>query len=284
MFKEVFLDAIVDSIKIVPFLFVTYLILEYLENRMEEKNIKTLEKGGKFSVLIGSILGAVPQCGFCIAASNFFAARVISIGTLLAIYLSTSDEMLPILISSNVSLVFILKIIFIKVLIGIIFGYMIDFALRKKQKERMNISSLCERENCNCLEEESIFKSALVHTLNITVFLFLITLLLNVVMNLVGINNLSNFIINKPYIGQFITGLIGLIPNCASSVIITKLYLSNIISFACMLSGLLVSAGGGLIVLFRVNKSLKENIKIVMLLYIIGVFVGLVFQILGNII
>ena len=276
---EVIEDTLVDSIKLLPFLFITYLIMEYIEHKTSDKVKQTIKKSGKFGPIYGSILGAFPQCGFSVAATNFYSARVITLGTLIAVYLSTSDEMLPILISEAVPITTILAIIGIKILIGIIAGGLIDIVFRKKNiKEEENIVDLCEKEHCHC--EKGILKSSIKHTINIFVFILLITLVINVLIYFIGEETVSSFISTKPILGPVIAGIIGLIPNCASSVIITKMYLSNVINFATMMTGLLVGAGVGLIVLFKTNKGIKNNIKITFLLYAIGVLVGIILELL----
>lgn len=216
-----------------------------------------------------------------------YAGRIITLGTLIAIFLSTSDEMLPILISEAVPINVILKLLTIKLIVGIIAGFIIDLVInltnrKKKNKndEEEKIGEICEHEHCHC-EKEGIFKSSLNHTLSIFIYILIITFILNTLIHLIGEDNLSNFILNKPFIGPIIAGFIGLIPNCASSVILTQLYLSNVINPATMLSGLLVGAGVGLLILFRVNKNLRENLKIIALLYTIGVIAGIVLELCG---
>lgn len=277
---DVVIDTLFDSIKLLPFLFIAYIIMEYIEHKTNEKSKSTIKKSGKFGPLIGGILGIFPQCGFSAAASNLYAGRVISIGTLIAIFLSTSDEMLPILLSEGVRLDIIIKILLIKLIVGILFGFIIDIFMKNTKKDEENsITHICEHDKCHC--EEGIIKSSLKHTLNIFVFILIVSFILNFVIHIVGEEQLSNLILNKPILGPIIAGLIGLIPNCASSVIITKLYLENVITVATMIAGLLVNAGVGLLVLFKENKNIKENIKILILLYGIGVVVGIVIGILG---
>lgn len=278
---DVLLDAIIDSIKLVPFLFITYLIMEYIEHKTKDKTKEAVKKSGKLGPLIGSILGVFPQCGFSVSATNLYAARVITLGTLIAVYLSTSDEMLPIFLSESVPITTILTILGIKLVIGIIAGFAIDLVLKLKNKdgEKEKIIDLCEKEHCHC--EHSIVKSALKHTLNIFIFIFIITIVINLAIYLIGEEHISGFLQNKPILGPVIAGIIGLIPNCASSVILTQMYVENVISVATMISGLLVSAGVGLAVLFKMNKGIKQNIKILVLLYIIGVISGIMIEMLG---
>ena len=203
-------------------------------------------------------------------------------GTLIAIFLSTSDEMLPILISEAAPIDVILKILGIKLIIGIIAGFIIDLVinLTTKNTQEEKIGEICEHEHCHC-EEGSILKSSLKHTLSIFIYIFIVSLILNTVIHFIGEDNLSNLILNKPILGPVIAGMIGLIPNCASSVILTQLYLSNVITAATMISGLLVGAGVGILILFRVNKNIKENSKIILLLYLIGVIAGITLQLCG---
>lgn len=279
---EILLDAIIDSVKILPFLFITYLIMEYIEHKMSEKSKITIKKSGKWGPLLGSAVGIIPQCGFSASATNLYSARVISLGTLMAVYLSTSDEMIPVFISEKVPILTLAKILAIKFVIGIIFGFIIDFILRIKNKEKQEekIEEICEYEHCHC-DENGIFKSAIKHTLNILIYIFVITLIINLIVEWVGEDNIATFVGNHAILGPAISSLIGLIPNCAASVIITNLYIQNIISGASLIAGLLTGAGVGLIILFRTNKNIKENVAIVGLLYAIGVISGIVLQAIG---
>lgn len=279
---EILEDAIIDSVKLIPFLFLTYLLMEYIEHKTKEKTKETIKKSGKYGPFIGALLGIVPQCGFSVSATNLYAARVITLGTLIAVYLSTSDEMLPIFLSEGVAIDIILKILAIKLIIGMIAGFLIDFVIRLKNKgntEKEKIIDLCEKEHCHC--EHGIFKSALKHTINIFIFIFVFTLIINLVIHLIGEENIAGFMLDRPILGPILSGIIGLIPNCASSVIITQMYLANLISIGTMIAGLLVSAGVGLAVLFRTNKGVKENIKITILLYAIGVVSGILLELIG---
>lgn len=278
---DVILETLIDSVKLIPFLFITYLIMEWIEHKTKEKTKETIQKSGKWGPLIGSILGIFPQCGFSVSATNLYAARVITLGTLIAVYLSTSDEMLPIFLSEAVPMGTILKILGIKLLIGMVAGFIIDFVLRikNKNKEEHKIVDLCEKEHCHC--EDGIVKSALTHTLHITIFIVLVTFIVNIVIYFIGENAIGGFLMNQPILGPIVAGLLGLIPNCASSVILTQMYLENVISSATMIAGLLVGAGVGIAVLFKTNKGIKENLKIVTLLYAIGVISGIILEFLG---
>ena len=279
---EVIEETLLDSIKLIPFLFIAYLIMEYIEHKTSQKSRETIKKSGKFGPLIGSFLGIFPQCGFSVVATNFYAGRVITLGTLISVYLTTSDEMIPIMISEAVPLWTILKILFVKLVIGIVAGFVIDFVLRlinkNKKIEEENIVNLCEHDHCHC--EKGILKSSIHHTLSIFVFILIVTFIINTAIYFIGEENISNILLNKPIFGPIVSSLIGLIPNCASSVIITNMYLKNVINVGTMIAGLLVNAGVGLVVLFKTNKKIKENIAIICLLYIVGVISGIVLEFL----
>ena len=279
---EIIEDTLIDSIKLLPFLFITYLIMEYIEHKTKDKTKEAIKRSGRFGPLIGGVLGIFPQCGFSVSATNLYAARVITLGTLISVYLSTSDEMLPIFISEAVPISTILKILGVKLIIGIVAGFIIDLVMRlinKGKQEKEKITDLCEKEHCHC--ENGIVKSAFKHTINIFIFILIITFLLNIIIYLIGEDTIAGFLRNQPIFGPVIAGIIGLIPNCASSVILTQMYLENVISAATMISGLLVGAGVGLAVLFKTNKGIKQNLKITALLYLIGVISGILIELIG---
>ena len=272
---DLLMDSVIDNIKILPFLFLTFLLMEYLEDRMQEATRIKLKNAGKIGPLIGSIIGVVPQCGFSAAASNLYAGRVISLGTLIAIYLSTSDEMLPIMISNAASPKLIFIVLLTKVIYGMIAGFVIDLIMRKvlKIKEReMDIHHFCEHEHCEC--GHGILIPAIKHTLKIFVFLLVFSFVLSLVIHYFGLESISGSILGSTIIGPIICGIIGLIPNCAASVLITKLYLESAISFGTMMGGLFVGAGVGILVLVRVNEDKKENASIIGLLYLVGIVGG----------
>ena len=279
--KEVIIDTLIDSAKLLPFLFLTFLLMEFIEHKLSEKSKEKLTKSGKLGPFIGSILGAIPQCGFSVAATNFYAMRIVSIGTLIAIYLSTSDEMLPIMISHGASIVIILKIIGLKVLIGMVFGFIIDLIFRDKRNNH-EIKDFCVEEHCDC--DHSILKSALTHTVNILIFIALISFILNLGFHYLSEDTISTIFMKNSLLGPFLSSLLGLIPNCGASVIITELYLNNVISFGSTMAGLLSSSGVALLVLFRINKNLKENLKILLTVYTIGVLVGVLIDLIGIIV
>lgn len=269
---DIILDTIMDSLKILPFLFITFLIMEIIEHKISDKSKNKIEKAGKFGPIIGSILGAFPQCGFSVAATNLYATRIISIGTLIAIYLSTSDEMLPILLSEQAELSLIIGILVIKVIIGMIWGIIIDSLIVKNKKDA--IKDFCEEEHCDC--EHGLIKSTIKHTLNIIIFITIIEFILNIIVSYLGVDTLEKIFMKNSIFGSFLTSLIGLIPNCGASVIVTELYLNNAITLGSMLAGLLTGSGVALLILFKVNKNIKENIKILMTIYGIGVISGVI--------
>ena len=274
---DVITDTIIDAVKLIPFLFLAYLLMEFLEHKTGNKTQNLVKKSGKFGPLFGGILGIFPQCGFSAAAANLYAGRILSMGTLIAVFLSTSDEMLPILISKAVPISLIIKILFIKLVIGIIAGFIIDVINSLKRSKTDNtkevIENICEHEHCDC--EHGIIKSTIKHTINILIFILIITFIINTLIFLIGEENIINILSKIPILGVIVVCIIGFIPNCAGSVIITELYLSNLITLGTMIAGLLVGSGVGILILFKNNKHLKENIKITIMLYIIGVISGI---------
>ena len=277
---DVIIDTLIDTVRLLPFLFLTYLLMEYLEHRAADKMQEVIEKGGRLGPLFGGILGIVPQCGFSAAAANLYAGRVITLGTLIAIYLSTSDEMLPILLSEadTVGAGTILKILALKAMTGIAAGFIVDLLIHRKQDAHEHIHDLCEHEHCHCGEGGSIWKSAVLHTLQIGFFILMITFILNTILFFFGEEALGKLFLNRPVAGELLAALVGLIPNCAASVVLTRLYLDGAMSFAACMSGLLTGAGVGSLILFRVNRNKRESIRILLLLYGIGVAAGLLLE------
>lgn len=282
------LHAFEDTIKLIPFLFVTYMVMEWLERKTQDKQTAMLSKVGRLGPLFGALSGILPQCGFSAAAASLYAGGVISIGTLVAVFFSTSDEMLPLLISNHVPADKIAWILGIKVLTALVSGFMLDGILRYtkyRHKTEKRIHDLCEAEHCGCEEEEgSILHSALVHTIHIVLFVFAITFALTLAVEWIGEETLMTLLSSHPAVSIFLSALVGLVPNCASSIMITQLYLDGMLGFGAMMAGLLVGAGVGLIVLYRTNAHLKENLKITGILYAGGVFWGVVFTMAGIVI
>ncbi len=265
--------TIEDSVLVILILFLTYLAMEYLEHGTGGKLQLLMRKSGRLGPVVGALAGVVPQCGFSAAASNLYAGRVITMGTLLSVYLSTSDEMLPVMLSAHAPVDMIAGILLVKVLAGMTAGLLIDLLCGHQREEHEPIHEICRQEHCGC--ERGIFRSALIHTLQVGMFLLLISFVLNLVLEILGEDVLAGFLLNRPIAGPLVAGIVGFIPNCAASVAITELYLEGLIGVGSLLSGLLVGAGVGLLVLFRVNRSRSENCKIVAILYLVGVLVGI---------
>lgn len=333
-----FEHAFIDTLKLVPFLFVTYLAMEALEHYASSKSIAAVRRAGTAGPIIGALLGVVPQCGFSAAAATLYSARVITLGTLFAVFLSTSDEMLPIMIAAQAPAGFIAEVLVIKALCGLIAGFAIDVVLRLRHHavEAMRIRDLCERDHCGCGDEDdalqehgggvagriddrdgghlngkesgaeasrasdghddahshdhshghahgfgAIAKSSLVHTLQVTLFIFLVSLALEIVIDGVGEDALASFISANSNLSVVVSAIVGLIPNCAASVVLTELYLEGALSTGAMLAGLLVSAGVGLLVLFRANRPMHENFLIVAGLVACGVVFGFIVGVFG---
>lgn len=273
--KHTLIHSLEDTLKIIPFLFIAFLIIELIEHKLSKKTKKIITKSGKFGPLFGGLLGLFPQCGFSVMATNLYITRIISLGTLIAIYLATSDEMLPILLSNNVGITMIIKLLGIKLLVGVVVGFIIDFILRKRKKEKIDYH-ICDEDECHC--EKGIISSTIKHTLNTVLFIFIATFLLTISIEVLGEENLSKVFLKNNIFGPFISSLIGLIPNCASSVIITELYIENAISLGAAMAGLLTNSGIALILLFKSNKNLKENFTILGLVYGIGAISGIIIE------
>jgi len=273
--KEAVLDGVADTAKLIPFLFVTYLLMEYVEHRTSDRTKGLIRRADRFGPLVGAALGVLPQCGFSAAAASLYSGRVITVGTVIAVFLSTSDEMLPILLSNGSEGALILRILLVKAVYGAIAGFLVDILFRRlnTRKIGVGIHGLCEKEHCHC--EESILRSAVTHTLNIVLWILLVSVALNLIIEGVGAERLSGAVFNQPVIGEILAALIGLIPNCAASVVLTELYLEGAMSGGAMMAGLMVGAGVGLLVLARTMRSRKEFAQITAILYGAGVIGGL---------
>lgn len=273
--KDVILDTLLDTAKLLPFLYLAYLFMEFLEHHAGGKTERLLAKSGRVGPLWGGLFGIVPQCGFSAASSGLYAGRLITTGTLIAVYLSTSDEMLPIMISHGI---FPYKLLLAKFAVGVLAGFAVDliagiFRRKHPATDDAKIEDICEREHCHC--GDHIALSALRHTLRIAAFLLVITFLLNTAVYLIGEDKLAAVVGNKPVLANLLAAVVGLIPNCASSVVLTELYLSDVISVGALLSGLLVNAGVGLLVLFRNNRPVRDSFRVLAILFGVGVLAGL---------
>jgi len=275
LFIDIVLDTLLDCAKLIPFLFFAFLLLEALEHHASEKINSALASSGKAGPLVGSLLGCIPQCGFSVFSANLFSNGVIGIGTLLAVYLSTSDEAVIIMLSHPDRKLDILKLLAVKVIIGIVFGYLINLIFKKHPGPEKHIEDHCK--DCGCHDEHGgILKPAIHHTVKTLIFLVIIVFVLNFTVELLGIERLEKLMLTNSVLQPFVAALIGLIPNCAASIFITELYLDGVISFASVVAGLCTGAGAGLIVMFRENRHMKENFKVVGLLYACAVISGLV--------
>ena len=282
---DLLMDTIKDTVTLIPFLFITYLVMEWLDRKPEGQSVALLSRIGKFSHVLGAGIGLIPQCGFSAGAASLYSGGVITAGTLLAVFLSTSDEMIPIFLSSSVAPATIGKILAAKFVIALISGIVVDAAshvIRYGFHADKHIHDLCERDHCGCEDEEgSIVHSALVHTLKITGFIFIVSLALSLLLGYAGEESVASILTAVPVLATILTGIIGLIPNCAASVVITQMYLEGLLTCGQLMSGLLVGAGVGLLVLFRSNNHYKENVAITATLLGLGIFWGILIDMLG---
>ena len=282
---DALLDTIKDTVTLIPFLFFTYLAMEWLERRTEEQSVALLSRVGRFSHVLGAAIGLIPQCGFSAAAAGLYSGGVITAGTLIAVFLSTSDEMVPIFLSSSVGAGTIAKILLAKFVIALASGILVDAlagTLGRRIHTDKHIHDLCERDRCGCEDEEGgIFRSALVHTLKITGFIFIISLILSLAIGFIGRENLASLMTGAPFAGTVVTALIGLIPNCAASVAVTQMYLEGLLTAGQLMAGLLTGAGVGLLVLFRSNAHHRENLAILAALFALGVIWGSLIDVAG---
>jgi len=286
---HIIIHTLKDSIHLIPFLFIAFLIIELIEHKLSKKTEKLIAKAGKGGPIIGALLGGIPQCGFSVVATNLYITRIISLGTLISIYLSTSDEMIPVLLSSDAPFSKVAAIVGIKVLIGMVVGFIIDLIIRETHKEdKKNKKSaktkdefhICKDEHCHC--ENGIIKSTIIHTIKTLLFIFIITFIINVLFeHFVSEEVVEEFMESHKLIAPMFASLIGLIPNCGASVMISQIYVEGVITFGTAMAGLLTNSGLALLVLFRQNKNIKDNIRIITLIYILGILFGYIFNLIG---
>ena len=281
LLHEVFLDSLIDALKLLPFLFLTYLLMEFIEHKASDKTLSLLKKSGKAGPAVGALLGALPQCAFSAVAANLYTGRVITLGTLIAVFLSTSDEMLPIMISEGAPALTVLAIVGYKIIVGLICGFSINTMLwlTKRKRADINIDEICDNDNCHC--ERGIVFSAIHHTLTISAFILIVTLTVNALVFFVGADTLGEWMSRIPVLSHLLAAIIGLIPGCATSVALTTLGLEGIISEGVMMSGLLSGAGVGILILTRLNRHWRENLMIMGLLASIGFIFGMIFDLFG---
>jgi len=316
LFEHIFTHTFHDTWSLIPFLFIVFVLLEYMEHSMSDRSLAIIEKAGRSGPLWGGVIGAFPQCGFSVMATNLFAGRIITIGTIVAVYLSTSDEMLAIMLSSSTSPVKIIKIVLLKIAIGVAAGFGVDFIHRTRVKLQQHrhrhhhdhghhhhhhhnlegehhheehhehheyISDFCIEEDCHCGNESPVI-AALKHTLKIYLVIFVVTFLLNLVIDLAGLEIIEEVVSKAGIWAPVVSCVIGMIPNCASSVAITQLYLSGAISLGTAMAGLLTGSGIAWIVLFRVNPHSRQNFKIMGIVFIVGAVSGIILNALGVVI
>ena len=269
--------ASLDTLRILPFLFVTYFLMELLEHATGNKVTRLLSRSGKIGPLAAGFLGALPQCGMSSASAGLYSGRVITLGTLFAVFLSTSDEMLPVMLSNKAPVKTIVVLILTKIIIGVAVGFITDLIIRRKST--LSVKKICQDENCKC--DESILRSSLYHTLKVALFVLIISFALELVIGAIGHDVLTGLFVKSKALSNVIAATVGVIPNCAASVILTELYLSGVISAGSLISGLLTGAGVGTLVLFKTNKSLRENLLILLSLWAIGALCGIVLDLIG---
>lgn len=283
---EVVLHGVLDSLKVLPFLFLAYLLMEWLEHKAGEKTEGFIRKAGKFGPLAGASVGIIPQCGMSTLASNLYAGKIITVGTLASVFLSTSDEMLLLLVTEQVPPLTTLMIVLYKFGVALIVGFALDLAVRAWKRKHTHghedlhehVHEMCEEHGCHC--ERGIFLSALIHTVKIFLFVVLVNLLIGTVVFFLGEDWLSGGIFSVPVLSHLLCALIGLVPNCAVSVLLTKFYMAGYISVGSMLAGLLPGAGVGLAVFVRMHKKKKECFAVLGLLVAVGLVFGLLADLL----
>lgn len=292
LFLHVLEHSVFDTLELVPFLLLTYLAMEAIEHSASAHVQAAVERSGKAGPVVGALLGALPQCGFSAMAATLYAGRVVTVGTLVAVILSTSDEMVPVFLAHQEPMGHMLAIMGAKVAVGLVVGLAVDAVLRARHRAgdgHLHIHELCEREHCHCDEggahghehghghgRWAIVRSALVHTVQVTFFIFVVTFVFGLVIEHVGQDALGTLLANHPVRATFVSALVGLIPNCGASVAITELYLDGVLAVGPMIAGLLASGGVGLLVLWRTNADVRQNALVTVFIYAVSVLVGLV--------
>ena len=275
MLVDAVMDTTFDCLKMLPFLFVAFILIEALEHYSSDFTAKALAKVGKAGPVVGAVAGCVPQCGFSVMAANLYAGGIISVGTLLSVFIATSDEAVLIIMSNPERIREVGVLLAAKVIIAVTAGYIIDIFFQNQLATVKESGNLCK--DCGCDEEDAgIWKPAWHHTIRIFIYLFIFTGILNLCIEIFGIEQLSKFLLGNTIFQPVIAAIIGLIPNCAASVILTQLYLNGAISFASVIAGLCTGAGIGLVVLFKMNRNKRENLKIVGVLFLVAVAAGMI--------
>ena len=265
-----------ETLALLPFLFVTYLVLEAVEAHAGGALERGLERTRAVGPLVGALAGAIPQCGVSAAAASLYAGGVASVGTLLAVFLSTSDELIPVLLSKQVPLALMVKIVALRAAAGIIAGFSVDAVLRFARHVRrpVEVHDLCAHSLCGCSRRKGILVPALIHTAEIFLFIVVVSGSIELAMHFFGEDCLQALRLNSPVFGELAAGLLSLVPNCAVSVAGAELYCQGAMSAGALMASSFTGAGVGLIVLFRTNRNLKENLFILAGLYAMGVVLG----------
>lgn len=302
---DVAIDALKDTAELIPFLFATYVVISLLDLFASDKTTAAIQRAGHAGPLIGGVLGVVPQCGFSAMGASLYADRIVSLGTFVAVILSTSDEMLPLLLAEHVEVGLLARILVTKAVLGVILGFAIDLVLRavlgrtslagvdesdagEEQDEDAEFDPSAYSCDCGCGEPLTrgqtawwVVVNSAYRTFQVVVFIFVVSVLLNALIALVGEDALASFLSGNAVVATLVSGLVGLVPNCAASVVLTQLYIDGVLGFAPMIAGTLVAGGAGYLVLFRMNGNMRENAAIVGIVYALGVCVGLVMLGLG---
>lgn len=279
---EVILESILHSLKILPFLFVAFLVIEFLEHKAQDKIKHLFTRAGAFGPALATITGCIPQCGFSVMSANLYSSGIITLGTLIAVFLSTSDEAIILLATAHNGSLEIFKLLVTKIVIALFFGYLIYFIEKKNHHHHHHHHShdLCEQDHCGCEEDGKILRPALIHTVKVFGFLLLFTIIIDLFVAFIGTDSLSQILLSDSIFQPFLSAIIGFIPNCASSVLLTQLYIEGTLTFGSLISGLCTNAGAGLLVLFRNKSKFKENLKILGILYACAVIPGIILHII----
>lgn len=274
---DVLLDAVVDTLKTLPFLFIAFLLIEFLEHRAQDKIRHLFTRVGSAGPLVGTLSGCVPQCGFSVMSANLYSSGIITLGTLIAVFLATSDEAIILLATSHNGGFEIFRLLVTKIIIALFFGYLIYFIEKKKHKHHHHHShDLCEHDHCGCEENGKILRPALIHTSKVFGFLLLFTIIIDLAVLFIGTDSLSRILLSDSVFQPLLSALIGFIPNCASSVLLTQLYIEGTLTFGSLIAGLCTNAGAGLLILFRDKSKLRENLKILSILYICAIIPAII--------
>lgn len=302
---DVVIDALKDTAELIPFLFATYVVISLLDLFASDKTTAAIQRAGHAGPLIGGVLGVVPQCGFSAMGASLYADRIVSLGTFVAVILSTSDEMLPLLLAEHVEVGLLARVLVTKAVLGVILGFATDLVLRavlgrtslagvdesdagEEQDEDAEFDPSAYSCDCGCGEPLTrgqtawwVVVNSAYRTFQVVVFIFVVSVLLNALIALVGEDALASFLSGNAVVATLVSGLVGLVPNCAASVVLTQLYIDGVLGFAPMIAGTLVAGGAGYLVLFRMNGNMRENAAIVGIVYALGVCAGLIMLGLG---